>query len=248
MFNRIQDLVRGMLPSSGGSKNRQSGNDPDDDDDDDDKKDEGEKPTTDPKTKHPALRHWDSHAKQNRILIACLGLVVVISVVSHVRMVEVVRAANRVVILDSTDTFYVSTLEAADLESPVFARTAVIATEVILNRTPAGLKMKELTGILTEGAYDRLQDEVQEQSREFKDKNMIWEPQVTEVQAEREQRGLRIYSVSGELVQIGAVDGQAFIDPVEFKLLLGMEANPNLGQRRQFPFKVASFNLRLGEQ
>lgn len=199
-----------------------------------------------PRPTHPAMKHWDSHAKQNRILLIFLVVITLVTILSHVRFVSILRNENRVVVLDSSDTFYVSPLEVADLQSPVFARTAVIATEVILNRTPAGIKMRELTGILTEGAFTRLQEEVEEQLPDLRAQSMVWEPVVESVEAQREQRGLRIYSVSGELIQVGAVDGQAFIDPLPFRLLLGIKPNGNLGQRRQFPFQVASYRLSLG--
>lgn len=195
-------------------------------------------------SRHPALSHWDSHARRSRFLLILLVVTVVASVGIQYGTVRAIHNSRYVVVLDSSDTFYVSPLEADDLKSPVFARTAIMAAEVILNRTQSGLKLPELArGLLGESARTKLDEDLKSQNEDMVAKQMIWEPVVRSTTAMREVEGLRVYQVRGELVRIGVVGGGPFIDPVKFDLVLAMEPNPNLGQRGQFPFVVTNYRV-----
>lgn len=197
-------------------------------------------------TTHPAMVHWDSHAKRSRFLLLLAVLSIVGSAAVQFLTVRAINNSRYVVVLDGSDTFYVSPLEADDLQNPVFARTAILGAEVILNRTPSGLKLPELAkGLLGDVAWEKLREEVSSGAEDMKAKSMLWEPIVRSTTAMREVEGLRIYQVRGELVRVGSVGGGPFIDPIQFNLVLAMEPNPNLGKRGQFPFVVSNYRFNL---
>lgn len=192
----------------------------------------------------PAAQLIDSR-KKIRLAYAVGFAALIFAVVMQYMTVTATMRKQRVLVLDSKDTFYSSPLDYLRNDSPAFERVALLATDAILRRNPNGLAMPEIADfILLSTAHEKLRSEVQSVIEDYRVRQLRQIPEVEVIQALRSQGGNRIMRVSGKLIRTGNFQGMAIFEPWGFDMVIGIRPNPNLMEGDEYPFVVVDYKIR----
>lgn len=183
--------------------------------------------------------------KRLHLAYAAAFVSLVFAVILQYLTISAANTKQRVLVLDSQDTFYSSPMDYLRNDSPVFERVALMAAEVILKRNPNGLAMPELANyIMVPAAMTKLQGEVAEVVEDYKVRQLRQMPEVEVIQALRSQKGNRIMRVSGKLIRTGNFQGMAIYEPWGFDMVIGIRPNPNMLLSGEFPFVIVDYRIR----
>ncbi|MBL9139287.1 MAG: hypothetical protein JNK85_25690 [Verrucomicrobiales bacterium] len=173
-------------------------------------------------------------------------LVTVFSAWDRQRLVAHFKERERVVIIDPSDTYYLSPLleftEAKDLH----ADQAELAALAFLERNPRDFDHPELLKrMFLKGALSKALEDQQKEVQETRAKQLRQKPEIAKIEILATRENQVLASVSGQLIRTGVFQDKTFTEAMPFALKLNLARNPNLAANGRFPMAVSEFKYEI---
>ena len=157
-------------------------------------------------------------------------------------LVPVLKARERVVVIDPSNTYFIAPTLEFDEASALHTAQARLATAAFLERNPESFDNKELLQRLfgktaLQGAYQQ-QTKAGEESRA---KQIHQKPEISEVTILETRSDFVLCRVRGQLVRAGIFNDRPFTEALPFTLSLKMLRNPDMLTNARFPTVVSAF-------
>lgn len=162
------------------------------------------------------------------------------------RAVKDARAPQTTFAIDGSGTVHIGPLEGLNPDATLFKEAGLLMAQTHMLRTPDGLAQPELAHQLyTDEAYKQLKQEVDDDAPLFKSRNYFQQPTIMFVEpVEWGIGGKPRCRVKGFIMRNGVIDQLAQRDgPFYFRITYELVANPRVGDRGQYPYKVARYRL-----
>lgn len=168
--------------------------------------------------------------------------VTLLAALDRYHLVQQFKHRERVVIIDPSQTYYVSPLLQFEEASTLHVQQAELATLALLQRSPRDFDQPELLKrMFLASALRKAEESKTRDSIEFRAKQLHQKPEISKIEilATREEEILA--SVSGQILRVGVFQERAFTEAFGFKLSLRLLRNPNLATNGRFPTAVGDF-------
>ncbi len=152
------------------------------------------------------------------------------------------RQRERVVIIDPSQTFYVSPLLHFGEARELHVQQAELATLSLLQRNPRDFDFPDILKLMF--LKDSLEKATLQRSKEdpeFRAKSLHQKPEIARVDILATREDSVLASVTGQLVRTGVFQDKAFTEGLQFTLKLNLVRNPNMAANGRFPTAVAEF-------
>ena len=173
-------------------------------------------------------------------LVAVAG--VGVAVAEPFFLVPVLKARERVVVVDPSNTYFVSPPWSSRKPRPCTRRRPGWRPSAFLERNPESFDNKELLQRLF--GKTALQAAYQQQTKgqeEFRAKQIHQKPEVAEVTILETRSDFVLCRVRGQLVRAGIFNDRPFTEALPFTLSLKMLRNPDMLSNARFPTVVSAF-------
>ena len=173
-------------------------------------------------------------------LVALVG--VGVAVAEPFFLVPVLKAREHVVIIDPSNTYFVSPTLEFEEASALHTAQARLAAAAFLERNPESFDNKELLQRLF--GNTALQAAYGQQTRsqeEFRAKQIHQKPEIAEVTILETRSDFVLCRVRGQLVRAGIFNDRPFTEALPFTLSLKMLRNPDMLSNARFPTVVSAF-------
>ena len=172
--------------------------------------------------------------------------VTVLAAVDRYRIINQFKQRERVVIIDPSQTYYISPLlqfqEARDLH----IQQAELATTAFLERSPKDFDHLDLLKqMFLKGALQKAQDQRTREAVEFRAKQLHQKPEIGRIDILATRENEVLATVSGQVIRTGIFQEKAFTEAFTFKLNLRLLRNPNMALNGRFPTAVGDFKYEI---
>ena len=172
--------------------------------------------------------------------------VTVMAALDRYHIINQFKQRDRVVIIDPSQTYYISPLlqfqEARDLH----IQQAELATTAFLERSPKDFDHTDLLKqMFLKGALQKAQDQRTREAVEFRAKQLHQKPEIGRIDILATRENEVLATVSGQVVRIGIFQEKAFTEAFNFKLSLRLLRNPNMAVNGRFPTAVGDFKYEI---
>ncbi len=173
-------------------------------------------------------------------LVAMAG--VGVAVAEPFFLVPVLKARERVVIVDPSNTYFVAPTLEFEEASALHTAQARLATTAFLTRNPDSFDNKDLLARMfgraaLQGAYAQ-QAKAGEEARA---KQIHQKPEIGEVTILETRSDFVLCRVRGQIVRAGIFNDRPFTEAVPFTLSFKMLRNPDMLSNARFPTVVSAF-------
>lgn len=172
--------------------------------------------------------------------------VAVLAAFDRYHLVSQFKRRDRVVIIDPSQTYYISPLlqfqEARDLH----VQQAELAAVTFLERNPRDFDHPDLLRrMFLKPALQKAQDEHTRELPEFRAKQLRQKPEIAKIDILATRENEVLATVSGQLIRNGIFQEKAFTEAFNFKLSLRLSRNPNMAANGRFPTAVADYKYEI---
>jgi hypothetical protein len=169
-------------------------------------------------------------------------LVLVAAAVDRFYLVQSFKLRERVVVIDPSDTFYVSSVLQFKEAKGLHVEQSTLAATAFLERNPKGFDNFELLKqTFLKKALEKANAYQAAEAAEFKAKQLHQKAEISRIDILSTRDDFVLTQVTGQLVRNGIFEEQAFSESVPFKLLLRLQRNPDMAQNGRFPTAVNDF-------
>ena len=156
------------------------------------------------------------------------------------------KERERVVIIDPSQTYYLSPLLHFEEARDLHVQQAELATLALLQRNPHDFDHPEiLKQMFLRAAFDKALDTRSRDSAEFRAKQLHQKPEIARVEILSTREDSVLAHVTGQLIRSGIFQDKAFTEGLAFTLKLQLVRNPNMAANGRFPTAVAEFHYEL---
>ena len=156
------------------------------------------------------------------------------------------KTRERVVIIDPSQTYYVSPLLQFQEAKDLHVQQAELAALALLQRNPKDFDQPELLKqLFLKPALSKAHDQRSKESPEFRAKQLHQKPEIARVEILATRENSVLASVSGQLIRTGVFQDKAFTEGLNFSLKLNLVRNPNMAANGRFPTAVAEFKYEV---
>lgn len=139
------------------------------------------------------------------------------------------------------------------LESALFRRLSVRASQVALSRTCSDTgaifdEAEELQLLYSEDGRRAIEADLSVQAPDFAARKLTQKVLVERTRALRERAGVRLIATYGKLDRRGYFSGRLIHEQIPYTAVLSFAPNPRLDQAGQYPFIVADVKVTLGNE
>jgi hypothetical protein len=172
--------------------------------------------------------------------------VTVLAALDRYHIINQFKQRERVVIIDPSQTYYISPLlqfqEARDLH----VQQAELATTAFLERSPKDFDHVDLLKqMFLKGALQKAQDQRTREAVEFRAKQLHQKPEIGRIDILATRENEVLATVSGQVVRTGIFQEKVFTEAFNFKLSLRLLRNPNMALNGRFPTAVGDFKYEI---
>jgi hypothetical protein len=172
--------------------------------------------------------------------------VTVLAALDRYHLVQQFKQRERVVIIDPSQTYYISPLlqfaEAKDLH----VQQAELAAVALLERNPKDFDHPDLLKqIFLKPALQKAQDQRTSEAVESRAKQLHQKPEIGKIDILATRENEVLVAVSGQIIRVGIFQEKAFTEAFDFKLSLSLLRNPNMALNGRFPTAVADFKYEI---
>jgi hypothetical protein len=161
-------------------------------------------------------------------------------------LVQQFKQRERVVIIDPSQTYYVSPLLQFQEAKELHAQQAELAAMAFLERNPKDFDHPDLLRqMFLKSALQKAQDQRTREAIEFRSKQLHQKPEIARIDILATRENEVLVAVSGQLVRAGIFEEKAFTEAFNFKLSLRLLRNPNMAANGRFPTAVADFKYEI---
>jgi hypothetical protein len=161
-------------------------------------------------------------------------------------LVQQFKQREHVVIIDPSQTYYVSPLLQFQEAKELHAQQAELAAMAFLERNPKDFDHPDLLRqMFLKPALQKAQDQRIREAIEFRSKQLHQKPEIARIDILATRENEVLVAVSGQLVRAGIFEEKAFTEAFNFKLSLRLLRNPNMAANGRFPTAVADFKYEI---
>ena len=172
--------------------------------------------------------------------------VLVLSAIDRYHIISQFKERERVIIVDSAGTYYVSPLLKFSEAKQLHVQQAELATMAFLERNPRDFDNPDLLKLIfLKKAYEKAQDERISEEVEFRAKQLHQKAEIGRIDILATRDNEVLANVTGQVVRAGIFQGKAFTEAFPFTLRLRMLRNPNLALNGRFPTAVGDFKYEI---
>jgi hypothetical protein len=169
-------------------------------------------------------------------------LILAAAAVDRYFLVQSFKQRERVVIIDPSNTFYVSPLLKFSEAKGLHVEQSTLAATSFLERNPNGFDNPDLLKqIFLKQAYQKALAYQGAEAPEFKSKQLHQKVEIGGITILNTREDFVLAQVSGQLIRDGVFEDKSFTEAVPFKLSLKLQRNPNMVQNGRFPTAVNDF-------
>lgn len=157
-------------------------------------------------------------------------------------LIPIMKQRERVVVVDPSNTYFVSPVLEFDEASALHTAQARLATSAFLERNPESFDHKELLRrMFGKTALQAAYQQHAKSLEEFRAKGIHQKAEIAEVSVLETRENTVLCRVKGQLVRAGVFNDRPFNEAVPFTLSLKMLRNPDMLQNARFPTVVGAF-------
>ncbi len=172
--------------------------------------------------------------------------VTVIAALDRYHIISQFKQRERVVIIDPSQTYYISPLLQFQEAKDLHIQQAELATTAFLERSPKEFDHLDLLKqMFLRGALQKAQDQRTREAVEFRAKQLHQKPEIGRIDILATRENEVLATVSGQVIRIGIFQEKAFTEAFNFKLSLRLLRNPNMALNGRFPTAVGDFKYEI---
>lgn len=156
------------------------------------------------------------------------------------------KKKDRVIVLDSSGTFFVSPTMSFEQASELHESQALLATYALYMRNPLGFDMKDqLLKMFNKSAYQKALADWKAEEDSFQAKQTHQKIEVFSFNILQTQNDLVIINVKGQLTRTSFFRGRTVDEPLDLDLTLTMMRNPRLAINDRYPLVVVQYQATI---
>jgi hypothetical protein len=172
--------------------------------------------------------------------------VTVMAALDRYHIINQFKQRERVVVIDPSQTYYISPLLQFQEAKDLHIQQAELATTAFLERSPKDFDhMDLLKQMFLKGALQKAQDQRAREAVEFRAKQLHQKPEIGRIDILATRENEVLATVSGQLVRTGIFQEKVFTEAFNFKLSLRLLRNPNMAVNGRFPTAVGDFKYEI---
>lgn len=172
--------------------------------------------------------------------------VTVLAAFDRYHLVKQFKHRERVVIVDPSQTYYISPLLQFQEAKDLHAQQAELAAMAFLSRNPKEFDHLDLLKqVFLKAALAKAQDQHSRETVEFRSKQLHQKPEIARIDILATRENEVLATVSGQVIRTGVFQEKAFTEAFNFKLSLRLIRNPNMASNGRFPTAVGDFKYEI---
>jgi len=172
--------------------------------------------------------------------------VTVMAALDRYHIINQFKQRDRVVIIDPSQTYYISPLLQFQEAKDLHIQQAELATTAFLERSPKDFDHTDLLKqMFLKGALQKAQDQRTREAVEFRAKQLHQKPEIGRIDILATRENEVLATVSGQVVRTGIFQEKVFTEAFNFKLSLRLLRNPNMALNGRFPTAVGDFKYEI---
>lgn len=169
-----------------------------------------------------------------------------LSAVNCIVLIQSFKRTERVVVIDPSNTYYISPILKFQDAKELHAQQSELATIAFLERNPKNFDNEDLLKeIFLKNALTKAQTEWQSESAEFMAKQLHQKVEIGRIDILQTRENAVLTQVTGQLIRTGIFEEKAFSEVVRFQLTLRLLRNPNMTLNGRFPTAVSDFKYEI---
>ncbi|MGH8024049.1 MAG: hypothetical protein ACRED1_10735 [Limisphaerales bacterium] len=172
--------------------------------------------------------------------------VLLLSAIDRYHIISEFKERERVVVIDSSGTYYISPLLKFSEAKQLHVQQAELATMAFLERNPKDFDNPDLLKLMfLKKAFEKAQDERISEAVEFRAKQLHQKAEIGRIDILTTRDNQVLADVTGQVIRVGIFQGKAFTEAFPFTLRLLMLRNPNMALNGRFPTAVGDFKYEI---
>ena len=172
--------------------------------------------------------------------------VTVMAAMDRDHIINQFKQRERVVIIDPSQTYYISPLLKFQEAKELHIQQAELATTAFLERSPKDFDHLDLLKqMFLKSALQKAQDQRTREAVEFRAKQLHQKPEIGRIDILATRENEVLATVSGQVIRTGIFQEKAFTEAFNFKLSLRLLRNPNMALNGRFPTAVGDFKYEI---
>ena len=172
--------------------------------------------------------------------------VTVLAALDRYHLIGHFKQRERVVIIDPSQTYYLSPLLQFQEAKDLHAQQAELATLAFLDRNPKDFNHPDLLRqMFLKAALQKAQDHRTREAVEFRAKQLHQKPEIAKIEILATRENEVLVTVSGQVIRTGIFQEKTFTEAFNFKLGLRLLRNPNMAANGRFPTAVGDFKYEI---
>src|SRR6266480_6439998 len=172
--------------------------------------------------------------------------VTVLAALDRYHLIGQFKQRERVVIVDPSQTYYISPLLEFQEAKDLHAQQAELATLAFLDRNPKDFNHPDLLRqMFLKPALQKAQDHRTREAVEFRAKQLRQKPEIARIDILATRENEVLATVAGQVIRTGIFQEKAFNEAFNFKLSLRLIRNPNMAANGRFPTAVGDFKYEI---
>ena len=164
----------------------------------------------------------------------------------NLEMTKHLKAENKIAIMDKKGDIILTTGEHFNRSKQLHTMCVENATIALLSKNPKGLDYpRRLDAYFLESAKTQALTDLNFNASELKEKKIHQKVEIGEIITQAGLDSQVFAKVTGQIILNGEFEGQKFIYPKKFKLLLTLRNNPSLGTNDFAPYAVETFDYSV---
>lgn len=172
--------------------------------------------------------------------------VTVLAALDRYHLISQFKQRERVVIIDPSQTYYISPLLQFQEAKDLHIQQAELAALTFLERNPKDFDHPDLLKqMFLKPALQKAQDQHTREAVEFRAKQLRQKPEIARIDILATRENEVLATVSGQVIRTGIFQEKAFNEAFNFKLSLRLIRNPNMAVNGRFPTAVGDFKYEI---
>src|SRR6266853_1227237 len=170
----------------------------------------------------------------------------VLAALDRYHIINQFKQSERVVIIDTEQTYYISPLLQFSEAKDLHAQQAELAAITFLERNPKDFDHVDLLRqMFLKSALQKAQDHRTREAVEFRAKQLHQKPEIARIDILATRENEVLVAVSGQVIRTGIFQEKVFTEAFNFKLSLRLLRNPNMAANGRFPTAVGDFKYEI---
>lgn len=172
--------------------------------------------------------------------------VTVFAAFDRYHLIHLFKQRERVVIIDPSQTYYISPLLQFQEAKDLHVQQAELAAITFLERNPKDFDHSDLLRqMFLKPALLKAQDHRTREAVEFRAKQLHQKTEIAKIDILATRENEVLATVSGQVIRVGVFQEKAFTEAFNFKLSLRLIRNPNMAANGRFPTAVGDFKYEI---